>query len=330
MISVIIPTYKGASFLSRAINSVLRQEGVEFELIVVDDNDPDSVGRTETEIVMDQYSADKRIIYKKHDKNINGSAARNTGIKCAKGEYISFLDDDDYYLPGRLSKCERIMKMSSADMVYTDVLVTKNDIVSGYVNASVKGNVFKNLLLDENMFGTGSNIFICRKAIAKYGGFDETLPRQQDYEFLLRQSANGTSTESINECLLVKSMNGINNSVNYIKLKEIKLMLLQKYESSISRLEEIDIKGVYIAQYLELLHCAAETKDNEGIDEQIINLNRMGYSIGLGDKLKIFILKSGLKKYARKMVWKMKQKEIIKKHPEALLALQYGLDLNRK
>lgn len=68
LVSVIIPTYKGSKCLSRAINSVLNQVGVDFEVLVVDDNNPDSDERKKTEIVMKDYVNDDRVIYLKHTR----------------------------------------------------------------------------------------------------------------------------------------------------------------------------------------------------------------------------------------------------------------------
>ena len=98
LVSVIIPTFQRAKYIERAIDSVLNQTYKNFEIIVVDDNDQESEARKEMIKRMDKYSSDSRIIYIKHEKNKNGAAARNTGINVAKGEYITFLDDDDYFL----------------------------------------------------------------------------------------------------------------------------------------------------------------------------------------------------------------------------------------
>lgn len=91
-VSVIIPTYKGSSALNRAIDSVLCQSYKEIEIIVVDDNDPTSDERKNTEALMSRYIGDKRIRYIKHQRNSNGAVARNTGITAATGKL--FVADD--------------------------------------------------------------------------------------------------------------------------------------------------------------------------------------------------------------------------------------------
>ena len=95
LVSVIIPTYKRPDYLDRAIDSVLNQTYNNIEIIVVDDNNPNTEGRERTEKIMRRYENNPHVIYIKHEYNKNGSAARNTGFKASHGVYLAFLDDDD-------------------------------------------------------------------------------------------------------------------------------------------------------------------------------------------------------------------------------------------
>ena len=95
--SIIIPTYNRAAFLPKAIESVLSQTYIDWELIIVDDGSTDN-----TKDVVSQY-ADSRIVYI-YQENAERSAARNNGIAHAKGEYVCFLDSDNYMLPDRIEK----------------------------------------------------------------------------------------------------------------------------------------------------------------------------------------------------------------------------------
>ena len=104
MISIIIPTYNQRGFLVGAIDSVLSQSYQDIEVIIVDDNNPNTEARRKTECLMSAYSNNPRVKYLKHDVNKNGSAARNTGFQASKGEYIAFLDDDDFWAEDKLEK----------------------------------------------------------------------------------------------------------------------------------------------------------------------------------------------------------------------------------
>ena len=101
LVSVIITTYGGSKTLKRAINSILAQTYKNIEIIIVDDNDPNSLERKHTENIISNFDA-CTIKYIKHSKNLNGAVARNTGINASNGKYICFLDDDYFYLPNRV------------------------------------------------------------------------------------------------------------------------------------------------------------------------------------------------------------------------------------
>jgi glycosyltransferase involved in cell wall biosynthesis len=98
LVSVVIPTYNRASFLRRAIESVLSQDYPGKEVVVVDDASTD-----ETEKEIAPWARDQGAVWVRHESNRGESAARNTGIRASRGAYLVFLDSDDYFLPGRLS-----------------------------------------------------------------------------------------------------------------------------------------------------------------------------------------------------------------------------------
>lgn len=310
MFSVIIPTYKGANYLPRAIDSVLMQDYCDFEIIVVDDNSPDSSGRLETEKVMKRYiSSHGNVHYIKHEKNKNGSAARNTGLRSARGDVIAFLDDDDYFLPGRLQKCAIAFSQSDIDIVYSDVLITKDNIPCEYVKAEIEGNLLIDLLINENIMGTGSNLCVRKNVIEKCGPFNEELLRHQDYEFLLRVFECGAKAAVIRECLVVKGMNGVNNGARYEVLRDVKNMLLDRYKNQIASSDCEN--AIYLNQHKELLHTAIIWKNVEGITEEKEFLKRYGYKYSFLDKIKEMILMSPVKTIIQDIVWKRRSKRVI-------------------
>lgn len=98
--SIILPTHNRVRLLPRAIESVLSQKFSTWELIVVDDASSD-----ETETLMKDYAQkDARIHYFRNEVNLERCVTRNRGIECASGQYICFLDSDDYHLPNHLQK----------------------------------------------------------------------------------------------------------------------------------------------------------------------------------------------------------------------------------
>ena len=187
-VSVIIPSYGMPVFLSNAIQSVINQTYEDWELIIVDDNDPKTVFRKKTEtLVMDFANKDARINYIKHPCNRNGAAARNTGIAQARGEFIAFLDSDDEYLPQRLEKCCDLLSKcdSSVAGVYTGCEFRKQGKTYNVIRNVRSGNFLVETLACTFMFCTGSNIFVRKSILDEMNGFDENFIRHQDYEFLV-------------------------------------------------------------------------------------------------------------------------------------------------
>ena len=103
LVSVVIPTYKRSETLERAINSVRNQTYRDIEILVVDDNVPGDAYSQSVKQLTDRLAYDN-VTLVTQPKHINGAAARNAGIRKSKGEYISFLDDDDLIFPDKIEK----------------------------------------------------------------------------------------------------------------------------------------------------------------------------------------------------------------------------------
>lgn len=115
-ISVIVPVYKSERYLSKCIESILKQTFQAFELILVDDGSPDS-----SPIICDEYAQKDSRIKVIHKSNGGVSSARNEGIIVAKGEYITFVDSDDYIDIGFLNYAYKKVKEYSADLFVSGI-----------------------------------------------------------------------------------------------------------------------------------------------------------------------------------------------------------------
>lgn len=120
MISIIIPVYKVEAYLADCINSVLAQTCTDFELILVDDGSPDSCGE-----LCDRYAARDSRISVIHQENGGLSAARNAGLDAAKGEYIMFVDSDDWIEPDTLEVMLPLLQNTGADLAVCSFQITK-------------------------------------------------------------------------------------------------------------------------------------------------------------------------------------------------------------
>ena len=104
LVSCVIPSYKRADTLRRAVDSVLAQTYNNMEVLVVDDNIAGDEFSNALHNIIDEYKDDSRVRLVTQPKHINGAEARNAGIRAAKGEWIAFLDDDDEWLPTKIEK----------------------------------------------------------------------------------------------------------------------------------------------------------------------------------------------------------------------------------
>ena len=111
-LSIIVPVYKVEQYIHKCVDSILNQTFTDFELILVDDGSPDNCGK-----ICDEYAQKDFRIRVIHQKNSGVSVARNKGLEAATGDYISFVDSDDYISPVMYSTLINTAISSDADMV---------------------------------------------------------------------------------------------------------------------------------------------------------------------------------------------------------------------
>ena len=117
LVSVIMPSYNTANFISETIESVLAQTYTNWELIIVDDCSTD-----DTDAVVRPYLADGRIRYIKNEKNSGAAVSRNRALREAKGKWIAFLDSDDLWMPKKLEKQIAFMEQNDCRFSYTNYI----------------------------------------------------------------------------------------------------------------------------------------------------------------------------------------------------------------
>ena len=167
--------------MKRAVNSVINQTYTDFECIVVDDASSD-----DTPEVINLFN-DNRLVYVRNEFNKGASASRNNGIRLAKGELISFLDDDDEWMNDKLEKQVDLLEKSSFNvgLVYCWMSYIKNDKELYKYQPNLKGYIFKDML-DKQAIGNSSTLLIRRNVVNDIGEFDESLPRGNDGDFIRR------------------------------------------------------------------------------------------------------------------------------------------------
>jgi glycosyltransferase involved in cell wall biosynthesis len=187
-VSVVLPTYRRPDFLQRAIESVRRQSIDAWELLVVDDNEPESLERRETERAMALYGDDARIRYLRHDTNRGGGAARNTGISAAGSPFVAFLDDDDEWHETKLEQQLRVLEHAPDGIaaVYCRVRTVRAETGREALTPTDGGSPTVRQLLLRNSIGSTSCLLCRRVALEAVGGFDESLAARQDVDLYVR------------------------------------------------------------------------------------------------------------------------------------------------
>lgn len=232
IVSVIIPTYNSRGGLVRSIESVLAQDFRNYEIIVVDDNDPTSEARARTEKEMAAYKQRTNFRYIKHEYNKNGAAARNTGIFSSRGTYIAFLDDDDEFLQNKLQRqVDYLNNHSEYDAVYCLSTINGKDEFT----IPFEGDASIPLLKCRTKMVTPALMFR-RSALITINGFDEQFRRHQDYQLLLSYFEHGFKIGCLQERLTaIHSFRG--NSLTIDELIELKSRYLAVFQPLINRLE---------------------------------------------------------------------------------------------
>lgn len=175
LISIILPTYNGGRYIKQSINSCLRQTYTNLELIIVDDG-----SSNEIEDIIKSYS-DRRIKYFKHKKNLGLAQALNTGFANSIGEYLTWVSDDNFYIPEAIvTMVEALKEKQKIDFVYANFYVVDE---RGEIIRRVKVPSSKIL----NRYNCIGPCFLYRRIVYdRLGEFDPRFYFAEDYEYWLR------------------------------------------------------------------------------------------------------------------------------------------------
>jgi Glycosyl transferase family 2 len=188
LVSIIIPCYNCERWVAEAIESCIKQTYPNIEIIVVDDGSTD--GSLE---ILRRFLPSIRL---ETGPNRGGNSARNTGFALSSGEYIQFLDADDYIEPDKIAGQVQFLEQTRANVVYGDFRYRKHlpDVRFSYLDESIQfGGTEQDLLASLLSMGTmnGGAILYRRHVINQVGGWDERLSASQDRDFLISVAISG-------------------------------------------------------------------------------------------------------------------------------------------
>lgn len=256
LVSVIITTYHGCDTIARAIESVIKQTYKNIEIIVVDDNGLGSDDQIMTQKIVERYSG---VVYIPHKVNINGSAARNTGIKAARGYFIELLDDDDEFLPEKTEKQVTKMIKSGAHVCYTGLKVVFQSGVTRDVISRSEGNIFSDIIL-RRVEAPTSVLMFTRDAAIRINCFDDSFRRHQDWEFLDRLSYKNNIV-CVGEICLIRHIVDRNVAKNMKQYVEQRMYYLKRQEPYISKLSTENQKEFYYNHYSEIMRNYVKSRE---------------------------------------------------------------------
>ena len=230
-VSVIIPAYNGALYIERAIASVIRQTHTDWELIVVNDGSTDRTPQIVTKYIqthLNQEQSDRFIYISQHNQGV--AVARNNGLKAAKGKYIAFLDQDDFFLPHKLQLQVNLLENSPA-------LGLTN---SGWHIVDKIGKTISTVKPWQNLPDLNSSALIIWKPVflgamlfrhswlQKTSGFNSQLQQTSDVELVLRLATIGCQGDWIQQATVGYRQHENNVSRNTsAQAKELDRMLKQ-------------------------------------------------------------------------------------------------------
>lgn len=180
LVSVVIPTRDRAGMVCRAVASVLAQTHAALDIIVVDDGSTDGTGAALAAL------GDPRLRVLRHGGGRGVSAARNTGLAAARGDYLALLDSDDVWLPEKTARqlafmADRRLLVSQTQEVW---IRGGRRVNPGRAHAKPDGFFFEQALV--RCLVSPSTVMFTRALWEEVGGFDESLPACEDYDLWLR------------------------------------------------------------------------------------------------------------------------------------------------
>ncbi len=233
LVSIIVPAYNVAPFIGETLDSVFAQTFTDFEVVIVNDGSPDT---EEFERALRPYQ--DRICYLKQN-NSGASAARNTGLRAARGELIAFLDADDLWLPQYLEQQLKFMREYGCDLACADAMIfgVSADAGRSYMDslmpsAPPQGQVtFLELVNAERSLIT-SGVVVRRDLTLEVGLFDETLRNAQDFDLWLRLARHGARLAYHRQVLLSYRSRPNSLSGDAINSHQRELRVFDKIEQS--------------------------------------------------------------------------------------------------
>ncbi len=256
LISVIVATFRQNEMLLRALNSLKAQTYKNFEIIVVDDNDSKEFNVLVNDVITKfrQENEDISLKFIVNNANLGSAKTRNVGIDASSGEYITFLDDDDVYLPENLEKQIENMLKTNADYGLTDIKIYYENerLCDNRERSYIKSTKKEDLIcyhLKYHLAGTGTLIFK-KDYIEKIGKFGD-INFGDEFFLMLKAIENDGKFTYLPGCYVKAYMHygeiGLSNGESKISGENVVYDFKKKYFNKLSKADVKYIKTRHFA-----------------------------------------------------------------------------------
>lgn len=255
LISIIIPVYKVEKYLEKCIQSVIKQTYKNIQIILVDDGSPDNCGK-----ICDEYAKKDHRIEVIHKSNGGLSDARNKGLEIAKGEYIGFVDSDDYIEADIYEVLYNLLKQYNADVsICNFYTVSQGKIAIKNVDSGIKEytriEILKEILLDNDIQSYAWNKLYKRELFGEI-----KYPVGKKYEdigttFYLLEKCNKVVVTGKPEYYYINRQDSIVNNVTESTITDYIELIMQRYDYIEENIKEL---SSYNKDYLKRILKTAE------------------------------------------------------------------------
>lgn len=262
LISIIIPVYNVEAYLHKCVNSVLDQDFKDIEVLLVDDGSPDNCPA-----ICDEFAKKDARVKVIHKKNGGSSDARNEGMKSANGEYLMFLDSDDYW-DGKdcLFNLIQSMQVSNADIILygaKDVFVESNTVRVARGNYDIatirkgKDAAIQSLFTTHHFPGSAWILTIKRCLVLEHELFFVTGIKAEDIDWLIHSFSKAASFDAVNDAfyMYIKNRPGAITTTADSKSAVDILFSVSKWRPELEK--DLSVTNTYLLSYLAYQYITA-------------------------------------------------------------------------
>lgn len=246
LVSVIVPIYKVENYLRECIDSIIYQTYTNLEIILVDDGSPDNCPA-----ICDEYAENDNRIKVVHKENGGLSSSRNAGLEIATGEYIAFVDSDDYIDKTFIEKLYNGITENDYDLCFCKVKLLFDDRVEDMAELSLKTGLSYDKFVEHIFHCNRDKIircYVCRilfsNKIFKNGfRFNELIKFAEDKPFLMECLRGVNNYNVVNEYLYVYRQNSM--SLCHTYRNNLIESSMTSYDATISMINDAEIRSYY-------------------------------------------------------------------------------------